>query len=1018
MIDEVHKPERATQDRIIKLFQDELGYRYIGDLHDQDNRNIRAHDLRMNLQRRGWSSEHVDKALDLLAKNQNCHGQKLYEVNKAMYSLLRFGAQVKLSPGEPNETVHLIDWNTPESNDFAIAEEVIVSGQHDKRPDIVLYVNGIAVAVLELKNSRKELSEGIRQNLTNQQPEYIQDFFTTVQFCFAGNDSQGLRYGTIGTPAKYYLNWKEAEADDTEYKLDKYIKKMCQKDRLIELMRDFVIFDAGVKKLPRPHQYFAVVAARNYVRDSRNGIIWHTQGSGKSITMVLLASWILEHYSDARVLIVTDRTELDSQIAGVFTGSGNKAHRAKSISDLQSRLADPSQRLITSLIHKFGQKGIDDFESYISDLEKQPSSTVGSFFVFVDECHRTQYGRLHRAMKAFLPGAVFFGFTGTPLLKEDKATTQEVFGEYIHTYKFNEAVSDGVVLDLVYEARDIDQKLSSQDKVDEWFDTKTRGLNDYQQLELKKRWVTMKEVLSSRPRMEKIVQDIIYDFATKPRLMDGAGNAILVASSIYEACKYFELFSFTPFKDHCAIVTSYDPNHRDVVNEEVGENTQTNKQYIYEVYTRLLKSVDKQASKSKTEVYEEQSKKAFIESPAEMRLLIVVDKLLTGFDAPSCTYLYIDKAMQDHGLFQAICRVNRLDGESKQFGYIVDYKDLFPKVESAVNVYTKPLASDDFAVEDVEIILESRLKKGKKKLDEALEAVELLCQPVPGKQGDLDYIHYFCGNTELAGDIQDKEQIRHTLYKDVAALIRAYANISDDLINAGYDPHQVEHIKERVLHYTHVREIIKNASGETIDLKTYEADMRHLLDTYIQADDSTVISKFGDKSLIEIIHAHDLATAIQSLPESIQNDQEAAAETIENNVRSKIIKEHLLDPAFYERISRLLDDIIRKRKQKAVEYAEYLRMIAELVEQLKGTNPGTPDSLDTPGKVALYHNLGESEDYALEVHESVRTSAMYNWRGNKPKENKVRNAIAGALKPDDQARIEDIFEIVKNQTEY
>jgi type I restriction enzyme R subunit len=1018
MLDPISKPERATQDRIIQLFQQDLGYRYLGNLKDSENSNIRILDLRTNLLNRGWTSDHINKSLDQLAKHQLCHGRKLYDVNKAMYSLLRYGTPIKLAPGQPNETVPLIDWENPQNNDFALAEEVTVSGHREKRPDIVLYINGIALAVLELKNSRKELSEGIRQNLTNQDPEYIQDFFTTIQFCFAGNDSQGLRYGTIGTPAKYYLTWKEDEADNSGYKLDKYLTKICEKHRFLELIRDFILFDAGVKKLPRPHQYFAVRAARTFVQDRRNGIIWHTQGSGKSITMVLLAAWILEHISDARVLIVTDRTELDSQIAGVFQGSGTQAHQAQSIGDLQTRLADPSKRLITSLIHKFGQKGVDDFETYITALEQQQSRTVGSFFVFVDECHRTQYGRLHRAMKAFLPGAVFIGFTGTPLLKEDKATTQEVFGPYIHTYKFNEAVSDGVVLDLVYEARDIDQKLSSQDRIDDWFEAKTRGLNDYQQLELKKRWVTMKEVLSSKPRMEKIVQDIVYDFATRPRLMDGAGNAILVASSIYEACKYYELFQSTPFKGHCAIVTSYDPSHKDVVNEETGENTQTNKQYVYQIYTKLLQPVHRQGSKSKTEVYEDQAKKAFIEQPATMRLLIVVDKLLTGFDAPSCTYLYIDKTMQDHGLFQAICRVNRLDGDSKQFGFIVDYKDLFPKVESAVNVYTKPLATEDQDAEDTQIILESRLQKGKKKLDEALEAVELLCQPVPGNQTDLDYIHYFCGNTELAGDIQDKEQLRHTLYKEIATLVRTYATIADDLATAGYSPNQADHIKDRVLHYTHVREIIKHASGETIDLKTYEADMRHLLDTYIQAEDSRVISNFGGKPLIEIIQAHDLATGIQSLPESLQNNKEAAAETIENNVRSKIIKEHLLDPAFYQRISRLLDEIIQKRKQKAIEYAEYLQMIAQLIDQMKSSNSGTPDSLDTPGKVALYHNLGESETYAIEVHESVKASALYNWRGFKPKENKVRNAILSNLQEEDKDRIEEIFEIVKNQPEY
>jgi type I restriction enzyme R subunit len=822
----------------------------------------------------------------------------------------------------------------------------------------------------------------------------------------------------VGTPAKYYLAWKEDEEDDSGYKLDKYLAKMCRKDRIIELMRDFIVFDGGMKKLPRVHQYFAVKESQRFVESRENGIIWHTQGSGKSITMVLMAQWILSRNHAARVLVVTDRTELDEQIARVFRDSGQSADTARSITDLQGKLADPGKRIVCSLIHKFGRKGVDDFEAFITDLEHQPSRTMGEFFVFVDECHRTQYGRLHRAMKAFLPGAVFFGFTGTPLLKEDKATTQEVFGAYIHTYKYNEAVEDGVVLDLVYEARDIDQRLSSDDRVDEWFEAKTRGLNDYQRLELKKKWATMQGVLSSRSRMEKIVQDIVFDFSTRPRLRDHRGNAILVASSIYEACRYYELFQSTMFKGHCAIVTSYDPHHRDVVNEETGENTQTARQYIFEIYTRLLASVQKQPGRSKTDTYEEASKKAFVEEPAQMRLLMVVDKLLTGFDAPSCTYLYIDKSMQDHGLFQAICRVNRLDGETKQFGYIVDYKDLFPKVESAVGVYTKPLAAEGFDKRDVEILLETRLQKGRKKLDEALEAVELLCQPVPTPQTDLNYIRYFCGNTELAGDIQDKEQLRLTFYREGAALLRSWAAIADELPGAGYSSGQIDHIKARVLHYTQVREIIKNASGETIDLKMFEADMRHLLDTYIQAEDSRVISRFGDKSLIEIIQLKDLQTGLSSLPEAIRNNKDSAAETIENNVRKKIIKDQLLDPAFYERMSRLLDEIIKRRKQKAVDYETYLRQIGDLIEQLKGEDNGIPDSFNTPGKVALYHNLGENAAYASEVHETVKQSAAYKWRGHKGKENKVRNALASALKEEDRGRLDDLFEMIKAHEEY
>ena len=377
---------------------------------------------------------------------------------------------------------------------------------------------------------------------------------------------------------------------------------------------------------------------------------------------------------------------------------------------------------------------MDDFDAFIQELEAQPCRTVGELFVFVDECHRTQSGKLQRTMKALMPGAVFIGFTGTPLLKQDKQTSLEVFGGYIHTYKFSEGVADGVVLDLLYEARDIDQRLGSTDKIDAWFDAKTRGLNDWQKAALREQWGTMQNVLSSRSRMERVVSDIVFDFGVKPRLSNRRGNAMLVASSIYEACKYFEVFQKTVFKGKCAVVTSYNPQAQDVTLEETGANTETDKQFIYNTYTALLQSVEAQPGKSKTETYEDNVKKLFKEQPANMRLLVVVDKLLTGFDAPGCTYLYIDKSMQDHGLFQAICRTNRLDGEDKDFGYIVDYKDLFKKVENAIAVYTSELDHSAGGA-DPEILLQDRLTRGRERLDNALEAIALLCEPVEAAQG-------------------------------------------------------------------------------------------------------------------------------------------------------------------------------------------------------------------------------------------------------------------------------------------
>src|SRR2546425_986892 len=955
----VGQPERATQNRVIALFRDELGYRYLGDWSDREgNSNIEDGILSEWLTKRGYSKAQIGVALHKLHTEASNHTRSLYGNNQAVYSLLRYGVPVKIEAGKVTETVHLFNWHEPEENNFAVAQEVTLKGNSERRPDIVLYVNGIAVGVLELKNSRVSIGDGIRQCLSNQTPMFHAWFFSTVQLIFAGNDSEGLQYGAIGTPEKYFLKWKEDETDNSRFKLDKYLLRMCRKDRLIELMHDFVLFDGGVKKLPRAHQYFGVKAAQAHAREKRGGIIWQTQGSGKSIVMVLLAKWILENTPNARVAIITDRDELDKQIERVFTEVGEAIKRTSNGRELMSQLGQAKPRLLCSLVHQFGRKDVDDFDAFIKELEAQSSQTVGEVFVFVDECHRTQSGKLHRVMKAMMPNAVFIGFTGTPLLKKDAQTSLEVFGGYIHTYKFSEGVEDGVVLDLVYEARDIDQRLGSEDKIDAWFEAKTKGLNDWQKDELKKQWGTMQIVLSSKSRMERVVSDIVFDFSVKPRLSSERGNAILVASSIYEACKYFALFQKTPFKGRCAVATSYNPLAKDVTLEETGANTETDKQFIYTAYTELLKDVDATPGTTKTDTYEEAAKALFTKEPANMKLLVVVDKLLTGFDAPPCTYLYIDKSMQDHCLFQAICRVNRLDGEDKDFGYIVDYKDLFKRVENALAVYASEL-DHSAGGPDPEVLVQDRLKKGRERLDIAIETLSLICEPVEPPRGELEHIHYFCGNTEIPTDFHEREPQRAALYKATVALVRAYANVADELEPAGYSGADVSRIKQQLAHYLNVREIIRKASGESLDLKAYEADMRHLIDTYIEADEPRKISPFDNLTLLQLIVKTGIGNAITSQLAGLKGNKNAIAETIENNVRRKIIKEQLTDPAFYEKMSAQLQEIIELRKAKAIEYEDYLISIAGLAQRVEaGIADGTPEKLRSSRALrALYNNL-------------------------------------------------------------
>lgn len=1043
----VGQREIQTQQRVITFLRDALGYDYLGHWKDREgNSNIEEERLTDWLRRQGHGDKLIGRALFELNRAAALGGNRtLYDVNREVYGLLRYGVKVRPEVGEQTVTVWLVDWEHPENNDFAVAEEVTIYGVHTKRPDLVLYVNGIALGVLELKRSIVSVSEGIRQSLDSQKKEFIRPFYTTVQLVMAGNDTEGLRYGVIETPEKYWLRWKEAEAPAEvlaaagDNPLLRELGQLCGKARLLEIVHDFMVFDAGIKKTCRHNQYFGVRAAQARVRSREGGILWHTQGSGKSLIMVWLAKWIREHVKDARVLILTDRTELDEQIEKVFKGVSEAIHRTKSGADLVRVLNASEEWLIGSLIHKFGASEEGDIDAFLADIEGHlPNGfrAKGEIFVFVDECHRTQSGKLHDAMKALLPGAMLIGFTGTPLLKSDKRRSIETFGPYIHTYKYDEAVRDGVVLDLRYEARNIDQSITSPAKVDQWFELKTKGLTDVARAQLKQRWGTMQKVLSARDRLEKIVADILMDMATRDRLASGHGNALLVSGSIYSACRFFEMFQQTDLAGKCAIVTSYRPQPADIKGEESGEGL-TERLRQYEIYRKMLAAhfnEPEDTAMYKVEQFEKEVKKRFIEQPGQMKLLIVVDKLLTGFDAPPATYLYIDKNMQDHGLFQAICRVNRLDGEDKEYGYIIDYKDLFRSLEQSIQDYTGE-AFGGYDKEDVEGLLKDRLQQGRERLEEAREAVKALCEPVEPPRDTAAYVRYFCaresGNAE---QLKENEPKRVALYKLAAAYLRAYANLANEMREAGYTDAEVEAIKGEVDHYEKVRQEVKLASGDYVDMKMFEPAMRHLLDTYIRAEESEKVSAFDDLTLVELIVERGEA-AVNALPDGIRKNREAMAETIENNVRRLIIDEMAVNPKYYEKMSELLDALIEQRRQEALDYQAYLKQIVELTKKVK--QPETqhyPLSINSPARRALYDNLKAvpglgklvqhkdkvadsaaevAEWTALALDDAIRQVKKADWRGNRFKEREVRNAIQSML--EDDSLVESIFQIVKAQ---
>ncbi len=565
-------------------------------------------------------------------------------------------------------------------------------------------------------------------------------------------------------------------------------------------------------------------------------------------------------------------------------------------------------------------------------------------------------------------------------------------------------------------ARVLDQDLSSKDKVDLWFENKTKGLTERAKTQLKQRWTSINKLYSSKQRLEKIAADIIFDMDFKPRLKNDRGTAMLVAGSIYEACRYWDIFTSNGF-NKCAIITSYEPSSASVRTATSDLSQEGEEEYKKAIYERMLNG-------KKISEFEKEVKEQFKKEPAKMKLLIVRDKLLTGFDAPSATYLYIDKSMRDHDLFQAICRVNRPDGEDKDYGYIVDYKDLFRNVQLAVADYTSE-AFEDFDKEDIEGLIKNRYDEAKSEMVGSMASLKDLLENVNDPKEDVDYIDYFCGDNS---ENDEKTSRREILYSLTSSLTRSFANCSDKLVSDyGYSEEQVNKLRSDISNYNKIKEMVKLASNDYIDLKPYEADMRYILDTYIRAEDSTIVSELENMTLVELLLENTTTTPVEALVQGLPGDNNAKAEIIENNLQHEIVKKMSSNEVYYGKLSEMLQKIIEERRIEAMSYEEYLRQVVELAQAIlhpEGSSDYPEAIKKSEAKRALFDYLDQDENLAINVDSAIRQAIRPGWKTNFQKQQNIRLAIYQKLLvygySEDQAteKTNEVFDIAGRQAEY
>lgn len=902
----------------------------------------------------------------------------LISTNEKIYDLLTLGKsyQENMIDGTKRSfDIKYIDFEHPENNDFYVTEEFSVlrmNGKDYARPDIVLFVNGIPLAVIECKDASVPIIQAISQNIRNQKPDYIPQLFKFIQIVMAANKNE-TKYATCGTPDKFWSTWNEQYVEKQNELLDKTvigrqvtkqdrdIISLFEKERFLELIKDFIIFEAVTKKICRYQQYFAVKAMLERIKhDKKGGVVWHTQGSGKSITMVYITKKLMEdkEIQNPQVVIVTDRVDLDKQIHKTFNRIGVEAARATTGNNLTDLIKDEKVRVITTVVNKFE-----------TVVRSGVSVDAPNTFILVDEGHRTQYGEINRRMQEVFKGAIYISFTGTPIMKRDRNIFNK-FGGLIHKYSLDDALKDKAIVPLIYEGKMVDQEVSKE-AIDMRLDMLTRNLTEEQKTDVMKKWSRFEKVASSEQRLELIAWDIAKNYN---ETLKGTGfNAMLACNKKIEAVKYYNIFREEFPELEVAVVIS-PPDMR----EGEGSIDEDTNDIVKKFYINALSNYKNE------EEYEETIKSKFING--DIDILIVVDKLLTGFDAPKASTLYLDKQIKEHNLLQAIARVNRLcDG--KDYGYIVDYRGLLGELDKALTMYQEA-GLEEFNEEDIKssvYYIDTEINN----MFEAYEKLKEIFKDIKNKN-DLEEYEVLLEDEKIRKDFYDKLCKFGSMLGIILPSDQAYYKVGKE---------KISELRKALAFYQKLRATVKLRYSETIDHKEYEAKMQKLLDNYVVAKEMMRITE-----PVDITDAENFDKELEKM-----GTDRGKADTIRTRLTRTISEKSKEDPAYYKKFSTRIEETIEAYRNRRITDSEYLQKMQDIKEDFRKGNSGIvyPSNITTENSRAFYGviydklipimkenaNIEEIGEIALTIQREIESKIKRDWHYNTDIHNEIAQAI-------------------------